>query len=78
MAVNAYVLIEVAPEKTKAALQAVSKIDGVKSAHAVTGPYDIIAFCEAKDLKGCGELVVSKIRAISGVTRTLTCVAIEI
>lgn len=78
MAVNAYVLIDVAPGKTKAAFQAISKIAGVKSAHAVTGPYDIIAFCEAADLKGCGSLVISKIRGVDGVTKTLTCVAIEI
>ncbi len=78
MAVNAYVLIEVTPGKTKAAFNAISKIAGVKSAHAVTGPYDIIALCEAADLKGCGDLVISKIRAVDGVTKTLTCVAIEI
>jgi DNA-binding Lrp family transcriptional regulator len=44
----------------------------------VTGPYDIIAFVEAADIDALGRVVLSKIRTISGVTKTLTCVAIEV
>ncbi len=47
-------------------------------AHAVTGPYDIIAFVEAADVDALGRVVLSKIRTIGGVTKTLTCVTIEV
>jgi DNA-binding Lrp family transcriptional regulator len=50
---------------------------GVISAHTVTGPYDIIVLIEAQDLQTIGTIVTEKIRLISGVTRTLTCVVVE-
>jgi DNA-binding Lrp family transcriptional regulator len=78
MPTNAYVLIEAASDKAKNALKAIAKIPGVKMANAVTGPYDIIAFVEAPDVDALGRVVLSKIRTISGVTKTLTCVAIEV
>ncbi len=78
MPTNAYVLIEAASDKAKNALKAIAKIPGVKMANAVTGPYDIIAFVEASDVDALGRVVLSKIRTISGVTKTLTCVAIEV
>ena len=78
MPTNAYVLIEAASDKAKTALKAILKIPGVKMANAVTGPYDIIAFVEASDVDALGRVVLSKIRTISGVTKTLTCVAIDV
>jgi DNA-binding Lrp family transcriptional regulator len=45
----------------------------VTSAEAVTGPYDVIALVEARNLDELGRLVVGKVQAIQGVTRTLTC-----
>lgn len=45
-----YILIELAPGRSKAAAEAISKIGGVKMAQAVTGPFDIIAFAEVPDL----------------------------
>ena len=35
-----YVLIQLAPGRTTTAAKAISKIKGVKMAHAVTGPFD--------------------------------------
>ncbi len=78
MPTTAFVLIEAASDKAKNALKAITKIPGVKMAHAVTGPYDIIAFVEASDVDALGRVVLSKIRTITGVTKTLTCVAIDI
>ncbi|GAI12853.1 unnamed protein product, partial [marine sediment metagenome] len=43
MAVKAFVLIEIGVGKTKNVVTALGKVEGVKSADAVTGPYDIIA-----------------------------------
>ena len=77
MAICGYVLIEVAGEKATTVAQAVGKITGVTSVHAVTGPYDVIAQIEAQDMKSLGNIVLTKVRAIGGVQKTLTCVAVE-
>ncbi|MBI3988387.1 MAG: Lrp/AsnC ligand binding domain-containing protein [candidate division NC10 bacterium] len=77
MATTAYVLIDAAADKTKNVLGKLSKVKGVKSFHAVTGPYDIIVVVEAEDVKALGEVVLSKIRTIDGVAKTMTCVAVE-
>jgi DNA-binding Lrp family transcriptional regulator len=78
MAVNAYILITVAPGKTSDAAKTISKIKGVKTTHVVTGPYDIITYAEAPNLDNLGNLVVSQIQAVEGVQRSLTCVAVAL
>ena len=49
----------------------------VKTAHTVTGPFDIIILVEAKNLHELGEVILSKIRGTEGVSRTMTCVTVE-
>ena len=44
----------------------VAQIKGVTSAEAVTGPYDVIALVEARNLNDLGRLVVGKVQAIEG------------
>jgi DNA-binding Lrp family transcriptional regulator len=73
---SAYVLIESAPKKASSACTKIAKISGVRSAHLVTGPYDIIAFVEAKDPGAIGKLVMSRIQAVDGVGKTITCVVL--
>ena len=48
------------------------------SAHVVVGPYDVIAFVEGDNHKGIGDLVLTKIRRVQGVTATTTCFAMEV
>ncbi len=72
----AYVLIEVAPKKAVQACGKIAKISGVTSAHLVTGPYDIIALVEGKDPRAIGTLVMSRIQAVGGVGKTITCVMV--
>lgn len=76
MTTTAYVLIEGASDQTANIVKALQKVNGVKSAHAVTGPYDVIACVEAPDVGTVGAIVLSKIRTLKGVTRTVTCVAV--
>ena len=73
---NAYVLIEAAPKKARAACGKIAKLSGVRSAHLVTGPYDIIALVEGKDPVAMGKLVMARIQAVDGVGRTITCVVV--
>ncbi|MBI1884672.1 MAG: Lrp/AsnC ligand binding domain-containing protein [Chlamydiae bacterium] len=77
MAVSAYVFIETAQAKAKDVNRFAKKIEGVKACHAVTGPYDVVAFVEAPDISVLGEFVVAKIQNIPGVIRTLTNVVAE-
>jgi DNA-binding Lrp family transcriptional regulator len=44
----------------------------------LAGPYDIIVRAEARSIDALGRLVVSRIQAISGVTRTLTCSVVHL
>jgi DNA-binding Lrp family transcriptional regulator len=57
--------------------QALSDLDGVQEAEDITGPYDIIAKIQAPSLDQLGWLVASRIQAVDGVTRTLTCMVIR-
>jgi len=49
----------------------------VTQVDAITGEYDAIAQVEAKDVKGIGALIVDRLQGVSGVVRTITCLAVE-
>ncbi|MCK5847832.1 MAG: Lrp/AsnC ligand binding domain-containing protein [Caldisericia bacterium] len=76
MVSKGYVLLEAQAGKTEEALDRISKIKGVIDVSLVTGPYDLIIFIEADDLKQLGQIVNDDIQVISGVTKTITCVVI--
>ena len=76
MAAKAFVLIETVVGRTKEVVTSVKQLEGVKSVDTVTGPYDIIAIIEAKNLNEIGDLVTGKIHPIVGISRTVTCLAI--
>lgn len=70
--VNAYILIQTAVNAAQVATE-IRAIDGVVSADDVSGPYDVIARVSAPDMDTLGQLVVSRIQGVEGITRTLTC-----
>ncbi|HEV8571550.1 MAG TPA: Lrp/AsnC ligand binding domain-containing protein [Actinomycetota bacterium] len=70
---KSYILIQSQVGSSGEVARDVAQIKGVTSAEAVTGPYDVIALVEARNLDELGRLVVGKVQAIQGVTRTLTC-----
>jgi DNA-binding Lrp family transcriptional regulator len=69
----AYILIQTEVGASGRAAAEVAAIKGVTSAEAVTGPYDVIVRAEANSLDELGKLVVGRVQAVAGVTRTLTC-----
>jgi uncharacterized protein with GYD domain len=71
-----YILMELSPGMAKTAADAISKIEGVKMVHAVTGPFDVIAFVEVPDLASLSDLVLEKIQSIEGVKKTQTAVVV--
>ena len=76
MTVKTYVLIETQPGKTNKIVNEIRELAGVLSADTVTGPYDAIAILEGETLTEIGHILTDKIHLISGVTRSVTCVAV--
>jgi len=75
MPVNVYVLIQVEKGEPWPIAEEVSKIKGVKTAHIVTGQYDIIALAELNELQDLKDLI-KKIHQMEGVQHTQTAVCI--
>ena len=76
MEAKAFVLIETVVGKSREVVLAIRKLKGVISVDVVTGPYDIIAVIQGVTLTEIGDLVTGKIHPISGISRTITCLAI--
>jgi DNA-binding Lrp family transcriptional regulator len=76
--VNAYILIQTEVGKAAQVAKEVAAIKGVQSAEDVTGPYDVIVRAEARNVDELGKLVVAKIQAVEGITRTLTCPVVHL
>jgi len=74
---SAYVLILTEVGKVAHVAQALGDLEGVQVAEDITGPYDIIARVQAPGLDQLGRLVASRIQAVDGVTRTLTCTVLH-
>ena len=73
---KAFVLIETAVGKTKEVVSSLEQVEGLKSVNTVTGPYDVIATIEADSLSEIGDVVTGKVHAISGISRTVTCLVV--
>jgi DNA-binding Lrp family transcriptional regulator len=73
MSVTAYVLIQTEVGRAEKVAKAARDISGVVTADNVAGPYDVIVKTEAESLDELGQLVVSAIQKVDGITRTFTC-----
>jgi DNA-binding Lrp family transcriptional regulator len=73
MKVAAYILIQTELGEAASVARAAAEVPGVMTAEDVTGPYDVIVKAEAANVDELGKLVVSRIQAVPGITRTLTC-----
>ncbi len=75
--VQAYVLIQTTVHAEHVARE-IRSIQGVESADDVSGPYDVIVRAHAQDMDTLGQLVVSRIQSVEGITRTLTCPIVQL
>lgn len=75
--VHAYILIQTAVNAAHVAGD-IRAIDGVVQADDVSGPYDVIVRASAPDMDTLGKLVVSRIQAVEGISRTLTCPIVQL
>ena len=78
MVVQAYILIQTEVGKAATVAEQIASISGVTLAEDVTGPYDVIARVEARNVDELGKLVIAKIQDVPGITRTLTCTVVPV
>jgi DNA-binding Lrp family transcriptional regulator len=78
MVVTAYILVQTEVGKAVRVAEEIVAIEGVQLAEDVTGPYDVIVRAEARDIDELGKLVVARVQAVDGITRTLTCPVVHL
>jgi DNA-binding Lrp family transcriptional regulator len=76
--VHAYILIQTEVGKAASVAAAIAALEGVTSAEGVTGPYDVIVRAEASNVDELGKLVVAKVQAVEGITRTVSCTVVHL
>ncbi|MCH8847919.1 MAG: Lrp/AsnC ligand binding domain-containing protein [Chloroflexi bacterium] len=74
---RAYVLVETTVGHGPGVVAALRGMRGLISVDRVSGPYDVIIVLEAQSLPELAELVSEQVHAISGVVRTVTCLAMS-
>ncbi len=77
MGISAFVLIDVRGDHTKSAYKTITRIEGVQTIYAVTGPYDLIVKVEAESIEHLNDLVLSRIRSVDGVIKTSTAIVLQ-
>ena len=70
--VQAFVLVQTEVGRATAVSQQIDAVDGVVSAEAVVGPYDVIARADGASDAQIAE-IVARIQKVDAITRTLTC-----
>lgn len=75
MAARAYILIEARVGAAQDVLAALRRLDSIPESDIITGNYDLIALVEAEDIVALVAVVTGQVQTISGVERTITCVA---
>ena len=76
--VTAYILVQTEVGKAAKVAREILDIKGVQQAEDVTGPYDVIVRAEARTIDELGKLVVARVQAVDGITRTLTCPVVHL
>lgn len=72
---KAYILVNTGPDMLWRVAEEALKIDGVKTANAVTGQYDVVIYVVFENMEALGELI-RKIHTLQGVMKTHTAVVI--
>ena len=76
--VEAFLLVQTEVGQAAQVAAEVRKVPGVQSADDVTGPYDVIIKVSSEDVDQLGKLVVARVQAVEGITRTLTCAVVNL
>jgi DNA-binding Lrp family transcriptional regulator len=73
---DVYVLMQTQLTKTAIVAQLVRTVPGVSETEIVTGPYDVVARVQARDMNELAK-EVTQIQALPGVTRTAICTIVQ-
>ena len=76
--IAAYILIQAEPGKAATVAAALRDVPGVLETASVAGPYDVIARAQAPDIDELGTLAASRVQALDGVRRALTCLVVHL
>lgn len=74
---GAYILVKTTVGKMREVCGKLEGLKNIQSALVVTGPYDIVAFAEAKEVSTIISTLMDEVRKIDGVQDTTTCILIE-
>jgi DNA-binding Lrp family transcriptional regulator len=76
---RAYILVQTEVGRAGSSVaDEIGRISGVIEADNVSGPYDVVVLAEADNLEGLNRDVLSRIQAVAGITRTLTCPVVHL
>ena len=73
--VMAVVLINVRAEDTVRVATELVELGGVSEVFSIAGNYDLVALIRVADNEALADIVTSRIRKVSGITRTETLIA---
>ncbi|NUT34642.1 MAG: Lrp/AsnC ligand binding domain-containing protein [Hamadaea sp.] len=76
--VHAYILIQTEVGRARDVAAEIEEIPGVVRVDAVTGPYDVVVLTESPSVDELGRLIISRVQAVPGITRTLTCSVVKL
>ena len=76
MTARAFILVSIEPARTQEVADQIRSIPGAR-VYDVLGPFDVIVDVETETSEELAAVLRSRIRAVSGVTGTLTCTVIS-
>ncbi len=76
MAELAFVLIKVKSGTSEQIEDQLTDLPGVRLAHSVMGPYDVVVFIEGANINSLREMIMKRIQTITGVRHTTTLLVI--
>ena len=66
-----------APVSQRAVAEEIARFPEVQEVHIITGDWDLLVKLQAPSVDAIGKFVVDKLRLISGLEKTLTCMVFE-
>jgi Lrp/AsnC family leucine-responsive transcriptional regulator len=66
-----------APVSQRTVAEEIAKFEEVQEVHIITGDYDLLVKLRSASVDAIGKFVVDKLRLISGLEKTLTCMVFE-
>ena len=76
--IAAYILIQTEAGKAAIVAAALRDLPGVSETASLAGPYDVIARAQARNIDELAKLVTSRVQALDGVSRTMSCPVVHL